>query len=400
MTSLYPTTNGVKKMGDKLPMSVMTLAENYHHAGYATFATSSVPFTGRASNLQQGFDVQHERGSIGDLGHSRAKTARTYVDRLVDWIEERDEQPFFALLHIFDPHSPFEPYRPYDSLWSSPDAAELHEADLEKVEEFDDDIRRGGDPLPDAEQFEGAGVDPGPFVEREINWYDESIRAMDVELARLFERLEDMGLAEDLLVVVVSDHGEEFLEHGRHFHGNSVYGELTNVPLMFWGPGRVPAGATIDETVQSIDVYPTLLELTGLPRPETLQGQSLVPLMSERPGFRSRPAFAARFSPKTEDPEPDEIGSFAMIDGEYRLIHNVVRPEGHPEFELYDHVADPLNLTDIASDNPDRVESMAKQMALWLQWAEANKVESDGDSAELSDDQLEQLRALGYVGDH
>jgi arylsulfatase A-like enzyme len=398
LSSMYPTTNGVQGPGDKLPDSVMTLAENFQRAGYATFATSSVLFSGRVSNLQQGIDILHERGSVGDLGHSGSKTARTYVDRLANWIDSHDEQPFFAFLHIFDPHSPFHTYDPYVGLWSESGGIEAQEKDIERVKEVDDDIQRGGDLLPDLSQFEAAGVPHEPFVARELDWYDESIRAMDAEIARLLERLEEAGLADRTLIAFTSDHGEEFLEHGRHFHDNNAYGEMTNVPLMLWGPTWVPSGTVVEQTVQTIDLYPTLLELTGLPLPEGPQGQSLVPLLRGTPGFRPRPAFVARFASPDEEPEDDDIGAYAMVYNGYRLVHNVVRPEEHPEFELYDHVADPLNLIDIAAAHPEKVSAMSRELALWLKWTESVRVESDGEAEELSDEDMEQLRALGYTG--
>ena len=99
-------------MPDRLPASVTTVAEAFRAAGYATFATSSVPFTGKLTNLHQGLEVLHERPSIEDLDGTSAKTARTFVDRLLLWIEAHQDVPFFAFLHVFDPHSPFEPAEP------------------------------------------------------------------------------------------------------------------------------------------------------------------------------------------------------------------------------------------------------------------------------------------------
>src|SRR4030095_5313583 len=94
----------------------------------------------------------------------------------------------------------------------------------------------------------------------------------------------ERALPERLLVPFTSDHGEEFLEHGAMFHGQSVYGELTRVPLVLWGPGRVPAGAVVEETVESVDIMPTLLELAGLAPPPGVQGRSLVPLLAASRG--------------------------------------------------------------------------------------------------------------------
>ena len=124
------------------------------------------------------------------------------------------------------------------------------------------------------------GSNPARYVEQETDWYDGSIRGMDVEMGRLFEQLRRMGLDEKTLVVLTSDHGTEFHEHGRFWHGQSVYGELTNVPLIIRWPTRVPTARVIDDLVQSIDIMPTMLDLSGLAHPAGLQGQSLRPFLT------------------------------------------------------------------------------------------------------------------------
>lgn len=400
LTSLYPVTSGVTSMKSKVPLAATTLAECFQAAGYATFATSSVAFSGRATNLHQGLDVLHERASIGDLGHSPSKTARTYVDRLTEWLEVHREQPFFVFLHLFDPHSPFDTYAPYSQMWSEEGGVQAQKEDIEKVQALFKDIRRGGDLLPDRTQLEQAGVPVDAFVAREHDWYDESIRAMDAELRRLVERTEELGLADDTLIVFTSDHGEEFLEHGRHFHGNSTYGEMTNVPLMFYGPRWVPAGTVVEETVQTLDVYPTLLELCGIPAPDGIQGVSLTPLLRGSGTWRPRPAYASQFSEKKVVEETKDIASFAVVSRGYRLVQNVKRPEGHAEFELYDHRNDPLNARDLAAEMPEKVKVLAREIELWHKLTKSQAlVREDGeDEVEMSAAELEQLRQLGYIG--
>ncbi len=396
LSSTYPASNGIFDVRDRLPDSVTTLAESFQRAGYATFATSSVFFTGKLSNLQQGLDVLHERSSIGELDHSRSKTARVFVDRLLDWIEAREGGPFYARLHVFDPHDPFEPYEPYEGIWSAPDAKELHEEAVEKVTAWQKENDEEEEELPPLEELVAAEVSPEEFVRREIDWYDESIRAMDVELARLFERLEEMGLADEILVAFVSDHGEEFLEHGRLFHGLYTFGEMTNVPLVMWGPRWVPPGMVVSETVQTLDLMPTLLELAGLSLPQEAQGQSLLPLINGEGTWKPRPAISERRRPTFErESEPDETESHAIVHEGYRLVHHFTRPEGWPEYELFDHVADPLNLNDIADEHPELVEDMAAKLDLWKRWAEANKLEA-GDAAELTAEERAEIEALGY----
>jgi len=147
----------------------------------------------------------------------------------------------------------------------------------------------------------------------------------------LYERLRKLGLSEDTLLILTSDHGEEFLEHGRMFHGQSVYSELNQVPLFFRLPGAVPAGVVVNQTVQTIDIMPTILEICRLAAPGKISGQSLTARMSAQNNKVSRsvdgssvayasaaneapPAFTEKL-PTTGSggPVPKETGSVAVI---------------------------------------------------------------------------------------
>lgn len=400
LTSLYPSTHGIRNLTDRLPSSVTTLEEVFHGAGYATFHTSSVPFTGRLTNLHQGAEVLHEAGSVPDLGHSGSKSARTYVDRLLPWLELQSEQPFFVFLHVFDPHSPFEPYAPYDRLYMDEGEPERHREDLEKAKEFIEDEFFRYQGLPDAEELAEAEIDADSFVDSELDWYDASIRAMDVEIGRVLEQLERLGRLDDTLIVFMSDHGEEFLEHGDHWHGNHAYGEMLNVPLMLWWPGVIPP-TRIDEVVQSIDVYPTVLDLVRLRVPEVAQGQSLVPLMvpGESParlGWQPRAAFAERAIDRVSGEQDNERESRVIIADGWKLIHNYTRYEGLPEYELFQYLEDPLDLNDVAADNPEIVAQLAAELDAWHEMALASKIEEVSE-ADMSPEEIERLRSLGYI---
>ena len=414
LTSLYPASTGVVAIPDRVPSAATTLAEAYRSAGYATFQTSSVQFTGKLTNLHQGVEVLHERASVDndDLGHSSAKTARTFVDRFLTWLDDHHDVPFYALIHVFDPHSPFEPYPPYDLLWASPTGKEDHEARLEQVDETFGDDKRIGDGnrvgpelFPNREELEASGIDPDAFVAHELDWYDGSIRGMDAEIARLMEGLEERGVAGDTLFAFISDHGEEFLEHGWHWHGNTVYGEILNVPLMLRWEGVLPAGVAVDETVESIDLMPTLLELSGIAAPEEAQGRSLLPLVvapddPEGLGWVSRPAFSERkrMPSREERSNPEDVDQYSVVWDGWKLVHNVDPPEGRTEYELYAHEDDPINLDDVAADHPEIVEELKEQLAARLRYAEARKLASDEDAADdLSPEELQRLRRLGYI---
>ena len=397
LTSLYASTHGIFDIPHTIPASVTTLTEVFRANGYATFHTSSVMFSGKNSNLHQGVEIMHERESIDDLGDYRSKTSQTYVDRLLPWLDDHAEQPFFVFLHVFDPHSPFRPMHPHDVRWLDGDSVAAHEADLEKVEKVVEIFHH----LPSAEQLADAEVDADAFLNAEKAWYDGSIRAMDYEIARLVERLEELDLRDDTLIAFVSDHGEEFLEHGNHWHGHSTYGELVNVPMFVTWPGVVPEGLVVDETTQSIDLMPTLLELARLPVPAEAQGDSLLPLMtasgeSSATDWDRRVVFTERKQPPGEETE-GTADSFAAIADGWKLIWNVVVRDDRPEFELYDHAADPLNLVNLAGDHPERVAELRGEIERWRTTAEAARVSADGDHADVSPEELEQLRALGYA---
>ena len=410
LTGMYPLAHRVADMRDRLPAAAVTLAEAYREAGYATVSYSSVTFSGKFTNLHQGFEELHERNSIEESG---SKTARTYVDRLTDWLEARKDGPFFVFLHVFDPHSPFEPRRPYNGRWADPAQRDAHDKNVETVKEF---IKHPSDRnrvMPMLDELQASGVDRDEFMAYNKGWYDGSILGMDVEMARLFEKLRQLGLAEKTLIAFTADHGEGFHEHGYMWHGQHVYGELTDVPLMFYGPAFVPAGLGFDETTRSIDIAPTLLELSHLPLPATIQGQSLVPLMAAAQdlpegsslreaaaanGWEPQPAIAQKAETKQSGgPRPYDTESYAIVSDGWKLVHHSKPTEGAAEYELFHHAEDPLDLKDVSEANPDKVKMLASLLERERTKVMEGALAEDGSSDNLSDEELQRLRSLGYI---
>jgi arylsulfatase A-like enzyme len=408
LASLYPTTHGVARFTDRLPASVTTLADVYRAAGHATLSLSSVTFTGQFTNLHKGFEEVHEATSQSDPQYD-SKTAREYVGRTIDWIERHRDEPFFIYLHVFDPHSPFEPRRPYDSMWADPTKRDEHLQQRTALGKVIADPGMASRGMATREEMAKAGVDAATYLAYDKDWYDGSIKALDVEIERLYTRLRMTGLDRKTAVVFLSDHGEEFHEHGRMWHGQSAYGELAHVPLFLRWPAGIPAGRPVDELVQLIDVMPTLLDLSGLPHPEGMQGQSLVPLLqmpaSQGTAWKKRPAITEKQPMRGPNDRPDPANerdaswqSFAIHDGEWKLIHHTIRPAGKPEFELFDALRDPLDQKDLASAHPDVVERLKKALDGWQQMALAARPKSDSEATQkLSPEQLQRLRSLGYV---
>jgi arylsulfatase A-like enzyme len=410
MTSLYPSAHTVAGFYDRLPASATTLAEVFRAAGYSTLSLSSVLFTGKFSNMHQGFEELHEQTSLPQPPSKEGmKTARPYLDRLLPWLERHRSSPFFVYFHATDPHDPFEPREPFSRRWTSAADGRALEADQAKVAKVMRNPLMRLFMMPTRAELEEAKVDPGTYVEREIGWYDGSILGFDVELERLLERLREMGLERRTLIAFIGDHGEEFLEHGATFHGQSVYGELTHVPMLLYWPGTLPEGLTVQETVETIDLMPTLLQLVGLQAPAGIQGQSLVPLVAAsgdlaaagRGGWRQRPAVAEKadiVDTGGGNLTGAELESYAIVADGWRLIHNTKNRGERPEFELYDHVEDPLNQKNVAADHADVVERLSKELDAWKRATLAGKLQAGGEGeGKLSSAEMERLRALGYL---
>ena len=400
LTSLYPTTHGVHQIPDRLPASATTIAEAYRQAGYATLSYSSVAFTGQFTNLHQGFEELHEgESTAGRAGPRGAKTSREFVDRLVDWLPDHRDLPFFVYLHFFDPHAPYEPNKPYDTLWADPRGREEYLRQQETLKKVMTDAFLAQRGMAGHEDLVRAGIDPDAYLRYSKDWYDGAIRGMDTEIGRLMDRLRDLGIADRTVIAFYADHGEEFHDHGRMWHGQSVYGELIRVPLILWGPGSVPKGLKVEEPVELIDVMPTLLELSGVAVPKEAQGQSLRPLLAPEPGhpWKPRPPIAEK-QPTTEGGFPASGESYAIMHGNWKLIRHVVRETGKPEFELFDFYGDPLDQKDVAPAHPDVVARMSKTLEDWHLMASAAKLKPDSEATKnMSREQLEQLRSLGYV---
>ena len=382
MTSLYPQSHRVQRVPDRLPAAAVTMAEVYREAGYATAGFCSNAFTGRFTNLHQGFEEMHESGSLS--GTNGTKTARPVVDRAIGWLERRPNTPYFMFLHLYDPHSRFEPRAPYNTMWSEAPGKEAHEEQRK------------------------AALDAEAWIEYEKGWYDGSIRGMDAEIGRLTERLRTLGLERNTLIGIVADHGEELHEHRKMGHGHAAYGELTNVPLILYRPGTIPAGVRVEETTRSIDLMPTLLDLSGLAIPENAQGQSLLPLVTASQeangegakeaaaalGWESRPAVTEEHGRDTEDDKDDE--SYAVVFEGWKLIHNV-KTMDKPEFELFDHRADPLDATNVAEQHPGRIKELRAKLAAWREMVTEAKLPDDESTEGMSSEEINRLRSLGYI---
>ena len=392
MTPTWPCEHGVVLDGDRVADSLVPLAARLQQAGYATGAFLANAFAGEMSGLDRGFD------------HSESVLGRwTWTPRA--WLEERGDEPFFLYVHQVETHDPyFAPPRIRALFGYVPPATrvELRDAlrSLRRLTRFDFDrgLAPGTTDNTEAQRAQMRAV--AAHADSLALAYDAAARFADRRLALTLRALEDLGLWDRTLFVFLSDHGEEFGEHGGWQHDHSVYEELVRSPLVVRFPGNEFGGRRVREPVSLVDVGPTILD--QLERPglaEPIRGRSLLPaIRGERdPGPDGPQVRALRINRKKYFRPFDETrGDVNLVvrDGRWKGIWNA-----EPDFlELYDLEADPGETRDVGAAHPERVARLRGFARQWLSDCRARatpavraREEGPGEAA------IGELRALGYV---
>ena len=383
LTSLYPATHTVRAAGDRLPAAADTLAEQYRAVGCATVALLSGPCSGSAANLHHGFETVYEWGG--------KRTPAECVVQLRAWLQGRGDVPFFAFVHLGGPRYPFSPA---GGQWADPGRKQEYEQEAAKAA-----LGLAGG-MPARQALQEAGIDAEAFAAYSADLYDECVREVDDQLGLLLDHLTQLGLKDQTVLAVVGSYGMELWDHGGMPAGRSVYGELANVPLVLAGPAGWTPGAVVDETVASIDLMPTLLEVSGLEIPEGAQGQSLLPLISSPGalGLGGYPVVTEAVdmsgSIAWDLPETDAV----VLDG-WKLVAHFEPGQSEPDLELYHHREDPLDQTNLAAGNAERVEALRAEFDGWQERADSVRlVDDSGQVGGGGGGDREDLRSLPYTG--
>ena len=237
--------------------------------------------------------------------------------------------------------------------------------------------------------------DEALFGNSYLDIYDNSIRWTDGLIGHVLDELTERGLREKTLIVFASDHGEAFGDHGSEGHARDIYGEVTTTPFIVSFPFRLEPGLVIDSRTANVDLWPTILELTGMPALADTDGRSRVPeiVATARGEALPEPGNAFAMLDQTwgrdlQDPAP----LVAVNQGPWRMFHSTARPN-RPE--LYDKVNDPGEQRNLAEENPELVEELTSVVLDHLA-GPAPPWGGEAESIELDDLQINQLRALGY----
>ena len=329
-TGRYPAEHGVRdNVSPPLAPGVPLLAERFQRDGFSTGAFIASVVLDRQSGLARGFDLYSDRFAGGDR-----RPGDVVVEEAIEWM--RGKAKFFAWVHLYDPHAPYVPPAPY--------AAEY-----------------GGRP------------------------YDGTVAWSDQLIGRLAGALRAAGTLDSTLVVVTSDHGESLGEHGEDVHGYFVYEATLRVPLVIRGPG-LKAGTRIAALARTVDLYSTVLEMTGRQTDPT-SGRSLAPALRGGEPISEEPSFAESLVPLLHYGWSDLR---SVRDGRWKYILA-------PRQELYDLERDPGELRNLAETEPARARALRTSVEARLR-AEHTAARQAPAAGGIPPETLERLGALGYIG--
>jgi arylsulfatase A-like enzyme len=367
MTSLYPSFHGVTKLKNRLADEHVTLAELLQEGGYRTAAFTDGGYMRAVFGFNQGFDIYDVKREVG--------IARI-LPEVKKWLDKNKSNPFFLFIHCFDIHTPYDPPPPYNSIFHDftytghfiPNAKKLKAASMNRLKVNDEDLHHI------------------------IALYDGGIRYADEKIGEFLSYLQDSELEDQSLIIITSDHGEEFKEHGGFLHNKLYYRPNLHVPLIMRIPNYPKKEIRIDELVQSIDLLPTILEIAGLPAHPKAQGRSLLPLIKRQKNFLNRSLWKV-FHPFKKDSNTSfsEFSNYnySVITDGYQMIYNLKSDS----IQLFNLIDDPLAKNNIAKDHNDISERLLSQ---------SKEVYSTTPSYKapiifLDEQTREQLKTLGYI---
>jgi arylsulfatase A-like enzyme len=418
LTALYPQVHQVVGDGHRLNPNAVVCTEILKQHGYRTAGFVSAPLLSSVFGYNQGFDIYDDytiRFPSLEDSHQGA-TAPDLHAQVGKWIEGNYHDPFFLFLHYWDVHYDYAPPPPFDTLFDPNYTGEIS----------------GRDFFHDPRIVEGM---PARDLQHVLALYDGEIAFTDSYIGRLFELLKRLGIYENSIIVVTSDHGDEFFEHGCKGHRNNLFDETLCVPLIIKFPHgnlrpdlgpRLPLGTRIAEQVSIVDIVPTFLDCLGIDPGMTFDGRSLMPLLltaaadarTARPRFE-RYVFAELYKAmqclRTNRYKylriPDRYHSkdgegFNMARPRGRLLsrvleqaqqnHGLQAGEREAVF-LLDLMQDPAEQTNLALAQPDRVVEFHRLLTAWLAGAETRAVDLPSLSIEHDERMREALKSLGYI---
>lgn len=346
LTGMYPTYHGVRINGNTaLNDEQMTIAEVLSAQDYQCGAFIGAFVLDGRWGLKQGFQHYDDQFDLKKYKHidlgAVQRPGNEVIDAALDWLEEQKSTPFFAWIHLYDPHTPYEPPEPYLSEYGPRGLAGL---------------------------------------------YDGEIAFMDEQIGRCLSWLEDNGLDESTILILVGDHGEGLGSHGEGTHGYFIYDYAVHVPLIIVTPFEGLRGVRVSSQVRIVDIFPTLMEIAAVIPPAETHGRSLLPLMFRPQKKEDGFAYAESMSPNLQF---GWSSIHSLRTTQYKYIDT-------PKAELYDLTRDPGEHTNLLRQYPDIAREMKDTLDRLME--ETSRGAPTPQAANLDKETIEKLSALGYIG--
>jgi arylsulfatase A-like enzyme/Tfp pilus assembly protein PilF len=346
MTGLYPAYHGVRLNGvTALGQGQTTLAKVFSERGYQTGAFIGAFVLDGRWGLNEGFSVYDDKFDMGKFKHldlaGVQRPGNEVMDAALGWLDAQKGRPFFAWIHLYDPHVPYDPPEPFKTEFG----------------------RRGP-----------AGL------------YDGEIAFADQQVGRLTSWLASRGLDQHTVVVIVGDHGEALGSHGEGTHGYFVYDYAIHVPFIVATPFEQLRGVRVDSQVSLVDVFPTVLALAAIDSKAKVHGRSLVPLMLREGKPEEVDALSESM---TASLQYGWSPLRSLRSGRYKFIEA-------PRPELYDLATDPGEATNVIAQHRATADAMSRALRQMDEAAGRNAPAPE--AANLDSETMQRLAALGYIG--
>ncbi|GEM_PF-401268 len=386
LSGLSPLAHGVlPNMGDvrgylfpdrRLPIrgsqSIEMLAERLSAEGYRSVALTENGWVSAHFGFDQGFRIYRS-----DLRGSLPATLDATLEDL-EWAGRRG--PWFLFVHTYAPHQPYHAPKAFRSRW----------ADAEQIGFSWPQARV---PISDYYRFKVSLFPPAlSDIRAYRDLYDGQVAWTDTMVERVLAWLSENGLDEQTIVAVTSDHGEEIFERSEFDHGNTLFEEVSRVPLIIRGSGRIPSGRVVKGPVSVSDLPATLLDLAGV-TDRFGEGESLVPLWRTDAEPRGRGAFAATIG-------HDGELVVALWRDQYKYIRRAPKKGGEGQVEelLFDLDRDPGETVDLSASHEDLLAAMSEALRKRIEAAVAISKMHETEGESVDKETMESLESLGYVG--
>ena len=391
LTGLYPSQHGAfegikRSKGRTTTTDVVrcagpTLAEAFSEAGWRCGAFVNNAQLGEFTKLNRGFETYLPTAGKADR----------LIDAFVNWLASDQEKPAFAYLHFLEAHWPYKPRRRHMTMFGGD----------RDTNYFRDYSARDYGKLRRAVSRKELALSP-EHLEQMVQMYDAAVRRLDGKIKIVLAKLKELGLGEETAIVVTADHGEEFLDHGQLGHGQSLYSELTHVPLVASVPGG-PQGRRYKQPVSQVDLARTLLSIANIAGP--LPGTDLLapdaqprPVCSElrirrrymQTLITGRWKLHRNYRFQSEDGEREARRTMQQCVAE--LPHEV-------QYELYDLLADAREQHNLADDSNHAHLRHSLEAELDRFWQDSSLPTDTAGGSETAIDEtvVQRLRDLGYL---